>query len=120
MGQPFSIVRRTRGGTPFFQVTDHRTHKDYRAATKREATAIAKRIERGEDPNGEGREPGVTREQARRHPVATYVVEIVEHATGEVVHRSANPMTERQADRADEGFNINLDHEHFFTRVVEA
>lgn len=50
--KPFAIVRRTRGGARFFQVTDHRTHKDYRAETKREATAIAKRIERGEDPEG--------------------------------------------------------------------
>lgn len=73
------------------------------------------------DRNGDGREPGITREQARRHPVAQmYVVEIVEEATGEVVHRSKAPMSERQAERADDGFNINLDHENFFTRIVEA
>jgi hypothetical protein len=46
-GKPFTIVRRQRRGRKFFQVTNHNTHKDYECDTKREATAIAKKIEKG-------------------------------------------------------------------------
>ncbi len=44
-------------------------------------------------------------------------VEIVEYESGEVVTRMG-PMAERRADKVDSGANINLDHEHFYTRIV--
>jgi hypothetical protein len=49
MGQQFSIVRRTKQGVAYFQVTNHRTHRDYKVQTRREATKIAKLIESGHD-----------------------------------------------------------------------
>lgn len=45
-------------------------------------------------------------------------VEIVSYDTGEVV-KTMDAESERQADRIDRGVNINLNHEKFFTRVVE-
>lgn len=50
--------------------------------------------------------------------VDVYFVEIVEHATGKV-ERRMGPMSERKADKVDTGANINLDHERYFTRIVE-
>lgn len=49
-----------------------------------------------------------------------YVVEVVESATGVVAHRIGEPgMTERNADRVEDGVNRNLNHDRFYTRVVE-
>ena len=47
-----------------------------------------------------------------------YFVEIVNYETGEVVKRM-DGGTERRAEKIDRGANINLDHENYFTRIVE-
>jgi len=47
-----------------------------------------------------------------------YVVEVVETATDKVEYRS-KPTYERRAEKIEDGLSINLDHEHFFTRIVE-
>jgi hypothetical protein len=49
---------------------------------------------------------------------ADYYVEIVRFADDEVVQRMG-PMSERQADQVDSGANINLNHDDYFTRIVE-
>tara|TARA_R110000868_G_scaffold297468_4_gene557798 strand:+ start:2046 stop:2216 length:171 start_codon:yes stop_codon:yes gene_type:complete len=46
-----------------------------------------------------------------------YYVEIVKFDTDEVVKRMG-PFSERRADRVQDGANINLDHDNYFTRVV--
>ena len=46
-------------------------------------------------------------------------VEIVKHEKEEVVKRMG-PMTEHKADKVDDGANINLNHEEYYTRIVEA
>jgi hypothetical protein len=48
-----------------------------------------------------------------------YVVQIVEDATGKVV-RQSNPASHRRADKIEDGMNINLNHEAFHTRIVDA
>jgi len=47
-----------------------------------------------------------------------WYIEIVEFESGEVVKRFECD-TERQADRFDSAANINLNHDKFYTRVVE-
>lgn len=48
-------------------------------------------------------------------------VEIVEFVTDEVVKTFAADGTDRRtAERIDDGLTYNLDHEHFFTRIVAA
>lgn len=47
----------------------------------------------------------------------TYV-EIVSYNDGTVQSRRG-PSSERRADRIDDGLNINLNHEQFYTRMVE-
>lgn len=44
-------------------------------------------------------------------------VEIVNQKTNEVVDR-IGPMTERRADKVEDGVNINLNHADYFTRIV--
>lgn len=46
-----------------------------------------------------------------------HIVEIVRHEGGEVVRRMSYD-SERQADRAEDGVNINLNHDEYYTRVV--
>ena len=46
-----------------------------------------------------------------------FFVEVVDDKTGEVVKR-VGPVTERKADRVEDGMMINLDHENYFTRIV--
>ena len=46
-----------------------------------------------------------------------FYVEVVKYPD-EVVKR-LGPMSERKADRVDGGLNINLNHENFYTRIVE-
>lgn len=46
-------------------------------------------------------------------------VEIVNTETEEVVERMG-PMTERKADKVENGASINLNHEKYHTRIVEA
>lgn len=56
-----------------------------------------------------------------------YYIEIVEYPTKELaddeefqIERRLGPYSsERLADRADNGINRQLDHERFFTRIVE-
>lgn len=47
-----------------------------------------------------------------------YFVEIVKRKTKEVVKR-LGPMPMRRAGRVRRGAGINLDHDNFFTRIVE-
>lgn len=46
-----------------------------------------------------------------------YYVEVVEFTTKKVVKRFG-PFSETKANKLDDGININLDAEEFFTRVV--
>jgi hypothetical protein len=49
----------------------------------------------------------------------TYV-EIVEIVDGkDNVVKRMGPMSKRKAEKVDGGANINLNHEKFFTRIVE-
>lgn len=47
-----------------------------------------------------------------------YYVEIVNSKTGEVVNRMG-PLTERAANRVEDGVLINLNHDEYHTRIVE-
>ena len=49
---------------------------------------------------------------------SVYFVEIVERETEEVVKRMG-PMPMRRAERVRRGADINLDHDNFFTRIIE-
>jgi len=51
--------------------------------------------------------------------MAQFFVEIVNYETDEVVKRMG-PMDERKADKVDSGANINLNHNEYFTRIIEA
>ena len=46
-----------------------------------------------------------------------YYIEIVEFVSEKGVERKG-PYTERQADRIDDGMNINLNHSRYYTRIV--
>lgn len=48
-------------------------------------------------------------------------LEIVRYEDGEVEHTITfdPPKSERMADKVDSGANRNLNHEHFYTRLVE-
>lgn len=46
-------------------------------------------------------------------------VEVVEYETEKVVKR-LGPMSPWKAGKVDDGLNINLNHERFYTRLVEA
>lgn len=46
-------------------------------------------------------------------------VEIVSYETGEVVKEFKPVSSERRAEKLDNGVNINLNHEKYFTRIVE-
>jgi hypothetical protein len=45
-------------------------------------------------------------------------VEIVEMGTEEVASRMG-PMSEHRAERVERGASINLNHEKFYTRIVD-
>ena len=47
-----------------------------------------------------------------------YYVEIIEYKSEEVV-KCMGPMSEHKADRVDDGVNINLNHEEFYTLIKE-
>ena len=49
--------------------------------------------------------------------MADWKIEVVEAATDKVV-KTLMAGSEREANRIDDGLNINLNHESFFTRVV--
>lgn len=46
-----------------------------------------------------------------------FYVEVVNSKTEEVIEK-LGPMPERKADRTEDGMNINLNHEEYFTRIV--
>lgn len=49
----------------------------------------------------------------------TYI-EVIEFKTKQVVKRvDVTGQTERQIDKVDDGLNINLNHEEYYTRVQE-
>ena len=48
----------------------------------------------------------------------THIVKIISFETEEVL-KEYPCNSERQADRVDDGLNINLDHEKFFTVIEE-
>lgn len=50
--------------------------------------------------------------------MSSFYVEIVNYETDEIATRMG-PHTERTAERIEDGANRNLDHEHWFTRIVE-
>lgn len=52
-------------------------------------------------------------------PATHYRVEMIEYATGDVVKVMDGGTSERTADRLDNGVNRNLNHERFYTRVME-
>ena len=45
-------------------------------------------------------------------------VEVVQYGKKDRVVKRLGPMSERMADKTDDGLNINLNHEKFFTRIV--
>jgi hypothetical protein len=53
-----------------------------------------------------------------------FYVEIVsypnEESEEESVVERRGPFSERKADRVDDGLNINLNHEAYYTRIVES
>ena len=50
--------------------------------------------------------------------MASFCVEVVAYENDEVVKRLPG-LTEAKADRVDDGININLNHDEYFTRIVE-
>lgn len=48
-----------------------------------------------------------------------FYVEIVKYGEPEEVVKRMGPMAERQADKVDNGANMNLNHEEYYTRIVE-
>lgn len=48
----------------------------------------------------------------------TYIVKVIKFENNEVV-KEIPCSSERQADRVDDGLNINLDHEKFYTVIEE-
>ena len=53
-----------------------------------------------------------------RHITMRYFVEIVTHETQTVLKRIDAGKSERTADKCEDGVNINLNHEAFYTRIV--
>lgn len=49
----------------------------------------------------------------------TFYVEVVAREGDEVVER-LGPASERRAERIEDGLNINLNHEDYYTRLVPA
>ena len=48
-----------------------------------------------------------------------YQLQIVAHDDENDLHVIATKESERQLERAEQGANINLDHERYFTRIIE-
>ena len=48
----------------------------------------------------------------------TFKVQIIEFGTGNVVKEVECP-SERKAERVDSGLNINLNHDHYYTMIIE-
>jgi len=47
-----------------------------------------------------------------------YYVEVVRYEDGNVVKR-IECSSERNADKVDRGVNINLNHDEYYTRIIE-
>lgn len=45
-----------------------------------------------------------------------YIVQIIEHRTEKVIKEIECP-TERKAEKIDDGVNINLNHENYYTKI---
>lgn len=48
-----------------------------------------------------------------------WTVNIVEHETERVVKTFSRQGSRRAAEQLDAGININLDHRHYYTEIVE-
>lgn len=48
-----------------------------------------------------------------------HYVEVVSYETGKVEERRG-PFPERRAEKLADGMDVNLDHERYYTRVVES
>jgi hypothetical protein len=48
-----------------------------------------------------------------------FVVEVVEDETGDIVSQS-KPTYRRRAEKIEDGYMINLNHERYSTRIVPA
>lgn len=48
-----------------------------------------------------------------------YVVEVLEIETNKVVKTMGPVSSERRAEKVDDGLNINLNHNEFYTQIVE-
>ena len=53
------------------------------------------------------------------NPHETHYVEIIRRSDAKCIKRMG-PLTERSAERVESGVNINLDHEGYFTELVES
>ena len=51
--------------------------------------------------------------------IKQFYVEVVAYYSNEVIKR-LGPLSKSKADKVEAGININLDHERYFTRQVEA
>lgn len=51
--------------------------------------------------------------------MAKYQVVIIEMETDEIVERFEPCATEREAERLEDGVNINLNHDEFMTQIEE-
>jgi len=51
--------------------------------------------------------------------MSKYIVQVVEYKTGHAVHTIGPFYSERQAEKADDGLQRNLNHELYFTQLVE-
>lgn len=51
--------------------------------------------------------------------MSKYIVNVVEYKTGDVVKTLGPYPSERQAEKADDGLQRNLNHELYFTEIVE-
>ncbi len=47
-----------------------------------------------------------------------FYIEVIEYESGAVVSRM-EASSERRAEKIDRGVNINLNHEDYYTRIVE-
>lgn len=48
-----------------------------------------------------------------------FYVEIIKHGEPEEIVKRMGPMSERKAESVDRGANINLNHDEYYTLIVE-
>jgi len=56
---------------------------------------------------------------AKKIPKNHYRIEVVEYETDEVVRTLDGGVSEKHAEKVDDGLNRNLNHERFYTRLME-